>query len=86
MLHSFKFAKSELMSALGCYGQRDRATFYWLINLCYDCYRLYLAIDIEIGCRENCFTTDYFEKCMIALQLTESEKEANRNRVKLISS
>ncbi|XP_023235623.1 crustacean hyperglycemic hormone-like [Centruroides sculpturatus] len=87
MVHSFKFAKRQRLSALGCLGQNNRSIFFELLKICEDCQRLYLSYpEVEGSCRKNCFTTSTFEDCMTALMLSENEKSRYKMKAQYLYS
>ena len=60
--------------SLDCRGVFDRQTFTELVNVCQDCFSLYRSHELYGLCRSQCFTTKYFNNCLIALQQEEDSE------------
>ncbi|XP_022240549.1 crustacean hyperglycemic hormone B-like [Limulus polyphemus] len=68
---------------IGCKGEYDTSKFARLNRVCEECYNLYVAPEVVLKCRANCFKNDMFTACVDVL-LLEREKSKFESFVNIL--
>ncbi|KAL7637774.1 UNVERIFIED_CONTAM: hypothetical protein RMT77_011386 [Armadillidium vulgare] len=63
------WGRRDMPGCLGVLGNRD--LYDDVSRICSDCQNVFRDKNVESKCRSDCFSTSYFETCIMALDLAE---------------